>query len=166
MPGPPEEENVMLTSQRRLWTLVALASLGVAVIAHRVMAQTPVLTTGEVFKESVTLLSSAAGVKAKDPTATLYTVPSKRVLVVTSILLANDQDSFTDVILRENSGRKTAVLRVPPNSTICCELPTGLPFDAESKVGIENLGGPGGQALGNLHVTLNGYLRKIGTAPL
>lgn len=156
----------MLYCARKSTTLAGVAIVVAAMVAHRIVAQTPTLpdTTSGMFREIVTAFSDAGGIHADDPQETIYTVPSKRTLVVTSILIANDQDSYTDVLIKENSTRKLALIRVPENSTFCHSFPSGLEWPGETKVNVENLGGPGGTQGGDIHVTINGYVKKPPTS--
>jgi hypothetical protein len=140
--------------------IAALAIAGVGLFVHRALAQTPIVTTGETFKEIVTILTPQDGIHSDDPALTVYTVPAKRTLVITSVVITNDQDNYTDVILRENSARRTALVRVPQNQSFAATFPSGLEFSPEAEVRIENDGGPGGTLAGDVHVTLNGYLKK------
>lgn len=148
----------------RKYTFLGLLAIGSAmVLGHQLIAQTPVLTTTGTFKETVTIISSTNGIHADDGQSTLYTVPSNRILVIQSIVIANDQDNYTDVLIKEGSVREMALLRIPLNSSFCHSMPTGIEFAPDSKVNVENLGGPGGTQGGDIHVTLNGYLKKTGT---
>ncbi len=150
----------MFHCARRTSLLVLLALSSAAVIAHQLFAQTPVISTPDTYKEIVTLTTDSNGIHGKDPQSTLYTVPTKRTFVMTTLVIANDQDNYTDVLVKENSSRKIALIRVPQNTTISCEFPSGVEWVADSKVNVENLGGPSGTAQGDIHVTINGFLKK------
>lgn len=156
----------MLHCTRKSTALAGVAIVVAATIAHRLLAQTPTLddSVSGIFREIVTITSVNAGIQADDPQSTLYTVPSKRTLVVNTIVIANDQDNYTDVLVKENSTRKIALVRVETNNSLCLTFPAGLEWPADTKVNVENLGGPGGTLGGDVHITLNGYLKKPGTS--
>jgi hypothetical protein len=159
---PFPREASMLHCIRKSTALLGAALLVAGVIAHHIFAQTPTIsdTVSGTFKEVVTLISDSDGIGADEPQETLYTVPEKRTLVITSIIIANDQDGATDVLIKENSSRNVALIRVPENSTFCHSFPTGVEWIGTSKVNIENQNNIGGVQDGQIHVTLNGYLKK------